>query len=60
SNLPLGKGIQLTPPRDFEGAEYAATVRFGDSGELQSRISRLRELAESGGMAELLTQNHLK
>lgn len=60
AELPLGKGIQLTPPRDFEGTEYAATVRFRDVAELKSRISGLRELAESAGMAELLTQSHLK
>jgi ParB-like chromosome segregation protein Spo0J len=57
SKLPLGKGIQLTPPRDFEGTEYAATVRFRNVAELKSRISELEELAGSGGMAELLAKS---
>lgn len=54
ADLPLGKGIQLTPPRDFEGTEYAATVRFRDSAELKGRVSDLDHLANHAGMAELL------
>jgi ParB-like chromosome segregation protein Spo0J len=54
ADLPLGKGVQLTPPRDFEGTEYAATVRFRDLGELRSRVSELGKLSGHEGMAELL------
>lgn len=54
ADLPLGKGIQLTAPRDFEGTEYALTVRFRDLGELKSRVSELGKLSVQEGMAELL------
>ncbi|MFP4033175.1 MAG: ParB/RepB/Spo0J family partition protein [Desulfococcaceae bacterium] len=44
SNLPLGKGIQLTPPRDFEGTEYVLKIKFNNQEELKQMDSKLKIL----------------
>ena len=40
-NMGLGSAVRLTPPRDFEGTAYTATLTFQSLDELEDRKNRL-------------------
>jgi ParB/RepB/Spo0J family partition protein len=53
AELPLGPGIRLDPPRDFEGAEFVATLRFGDAGKLEEQVRSLEKLIRNPEFSKL-------
>lgn len=52
--LDLGEGLQLTPPRDFEGTCFSLTLSFGSLEELLELRGRLDALARNPALSRIL------
>ena len=53
-SLDLESGIALVPPRDFEGTTFSFHLNFNNLGELQHRLSSLKETSSSPILNEIL------
>lgn len=53
--LPLGKGMDLMAPKNFEGTHYTLQLRFETVEELERHRTSLRELAASPELERLIS-----
>jgi ParB family chromosome partitioning protein len=52
--MALGRNVRLTPPKDFEGTTYSATIRFQNLEELKEGSKRLDEVVRNRGFKNFL------
>lgn len=52
--LQLGKGLTLTPPREFEGSMYHLSLAFEKRSELASFLSKLDEIVNHPSLKKIL------
>jgi ParB family chromosome partitioning protein len=56
SQLRLGRGLKLTPPRYFEGPHYTLRIHFNTRDELTRRLDSAQALLSDSGLAEFLNR----
>jgi hypothetical protein len=52
--LKLGKNINLTPPRDFEGSTFIMTLRFNNRRDLSDLNKRIEKIIQNPALGKIL------
>ncbi len=55
ASLPLGQGMELGPPKNFEGDRYVLRLQFHSVGELERQQKRLGRIVSSPEIAKLFS-----